>query len=246
MNAKRSMANSIIRVAGALVAVAVVTGCRSAAINTITQISTADVLERGDLRGRVVCNDLRRYGDFGYGVGERLEGQCILLDGRLHHVGADGRLDRPPAGASVAFASVSRFQWDQAITIRERTDLKKLGEAVSEVTGGERDPCALKLRGRFLEVRLFTLEATQTGRVSYKEAAGKRPVMAHEDIAGTILGYRMPSYMDGLVLPGYRLFFLSESLEFGGEVVDFTLQEGVTEIDTCSRLQILLGTPAAR
>ncbi len=241
MNAKPAVAANVTHMALAVAAAVVTAGCRTAVVNTVTQVSTADALERGDVRGRISCAGLRRYGDFGYGIGEHLGGQFVLLNGRFHRVGPDGRLRQPHPEKRLAFAAVSPFRWDQAITIGERTDLKKLIRTIADVPGTKNDLRAIKLQGRFLEIRTFTLDTVRADGVRYTEVAGKRPVMAHEDITGTILGYRTPAYMQGLALPGYRLFFVSENLEFGGEIVDFTLLQGVVEIDTCDRLHVLLG-----
>jgi len=242
VNAKPAVAANVTHMAVAVAAAVVTAGCRTAVVNTVTQVSTADALERGDARGRISCAGLRRYGDFGYGIGEHLGGQFILLNGTFHRVGPDGRLRQPHPEARLAFAAVSLFRWDEAITLSERTDLKKLTRTIADVPGTRNDLCAIKLQGRFLEIRTFTLEAARAraDRARYTEIAGKRPVMAHEDITGTVLGYRTPAYVQGLALPGYRLFFVSENLEFGGEIVDFTLQQGVVEIDTCDRLHVLL------
>ena len=126
--------------------------------------------------------------------------------------------------------------------IRERTDRKGAEALVTEATGGMHEPCALKLRGQFLEVRLLTLKAvTADSGVRYEEAVSRRPLIAHKDIGGTVLGYRIPKDHAFFSAPGYRLFFVSDNLEFGGEVVDFTLQQGVAEIDTCEQLKGVVG-----
>jgi acetolactate decarboxylase len=241
MNRKCDMRRGAARVVTVVAATILAVGCRTVPLDTITQISSIRVLENGDLGGVMDCGELRRYGDFGYGIGEELAGQYILLDGTLHHVGRDGRLGDPQNGARMAFAVGSRFQWDQVVTIRERMDRKKVEALVTDAAGGEEALCAFKLCGLFLEVRVFTLEPAADDDAGYTEVAGKRPVISHKDIAGTAIGVSVPDSHPFFSDAGCRLFFVSDNLEFGGEIVDFTLQQGVVEIDACKRLEGVTG-----
>ena len=51
------------------------------------------------------------------------------------------------------------------------------------------------------------------------------------DVSGTIVGFRCPPYVAGVNVVGYHLHFISDDLDAGGHILDFTVAEAAAEVD---------------
>ena len=60
------------------------------------------------------------------------------------------------------------------------------------------------------------------------------------DGAGTIVGFRFPTYSEGIEVTGYHLHFLSEDRSRGGHVLECRLERGTAAIDASSDLHVEL------
>ena len=67
-----------------------------------------------------------------------------------------------------------------------------------------------------------------------------QPEFEFNDISGTMVGFRCPSYVDKINVPGYHLHFISSNKEVGGHVLDFRVQEAVATIDYTSQFLLIL------
>jgi len=86
--------------------------------------------------------------------------------------------------------------------------------------------CALKIKGKFLNIKLTTVSSKDGEQIEY------------QDIAGTIVGFRFPKYTKEISPEGFIFFFIADNKKNGGDVVDFLLQTGTIEIDLCNKLNI--------
>ena len=224
------------RVAAMMAATALLAaGCATPPANTVTQLALPGAQRPAAARDwRLHCGDLSQYGDFGTARPDRLEGLVLLLDGRCWMVQSSGRVSPPPDGLCLANATLVRFQWDQTLSIRERTSRANV-EALLDRAIGERGAlCAVKLSGRFLSLN------TRKAFASSDSGAGPETV-EYPDIGGTLVGFRFPEHLRGVCAPGYHFYFLSQNRQYGGEVVDFLLQDGVAEVDACARYLLVTG-----
>ena len=59
-------------------------------------------------------------------------------------------------------------------------------------------------------------------------------------VRGTVVGFRMPDFVQGINVPGCHAHFLTADRQAGGHVLDFTLDEGTLELAVCSRIDLRL------
>jgi acetolactate decarboxylase len=228
---------------GVLAAVVVVvagSGCRSTPQNTITQFSTIDALVAGAYDGQVLCGKLGDYGDFGIGTFDRLEGEMVLLDGRVYQVKADGGVYRPGPGMKTPFASVTRFVPGQRVRLESGLDFAGLQALVDQRVGNTNLPYAIQVKGRFRTVKTRSVPAQQKPYPPLVEVTKNQPTFEMGEISGTLIGFRLPAYFKGINVPGYHVHFLSDDASKGGHLLQFTLESGTVEIATCPRLMLVL------
>jgi acetolactate decarboxylase len=61
-------------------------------------------------------------------------------------------------------------------------------------------------------------------------------------VGGTVLGFRAPDYEQGIAVAGYHLHFLNDECTAGGHILDFVLEDGLTELSTLSEIHLSLPT----
>ncbi len=79
------------------------------------QVSTIDALLLGVFDGVEPVGELRKHGDFGIGTFDALDGEMIVLDGRICQAEADGSIREIPDNATTPFATVTYFDRDLAV-----------------------------------------------------------------------------------------------------------------------------------
>jgi acetolactate decarboxylase len=65
-------------------------------------------------------------------------------------------------------------------------------------------------------------------------------------IAGTLVGYRLPPFVKGINVPGYHLHFISKDHTTGGHVLGLTMASGLIQVDPCGRLELILPEDASQ
>lgn len=225
---------------GALALAAVLCGCQSPARNTIAQFSTIDALMAGAYDGQMRCSELRSHGDFGIGTFDKLEGEMVLLNGRVYQVKSDGRVYRPGAGMTTPFASVTRFSPDHHLTLQPGSDFAQLQALVDQKVGNTNVPYAIKVKGRFRAIKTRSVPAQQKPYPPLVDVTQNQPTFEMQEISGTLIGFRLPAYVKGINVPGYHVHFLSDDTQKGGHLLSFTLESGTVEIAVCQQLLLIL------
>lgn len=149
----------MMQIAVAFLLVAFLGGCQTPSTNGITQVATIDALLSGVYDGHMSLATLRRYGDFGIGTYEALDGEMLLLDGRFYQVRADGKVYRPPLSARTPFACVTTFVPDCRAEIAARTDLPALEQQIDRLVPQQNRFCAFIVRGEFTRVVVRSVPA---------------------------------------------------------------------------------------
>src|ERR1700734_1177338 len=78
-------------------------------IHTLFQISTSGALVAGIYSGAVSSGLILQHGDFGLGTFANLDGEMVVLGGRVYRVQGNGMVSEAPADATAPFAVVTTF-----------------------------------------------------------------------------------------------------------------------------------------
>lgn len=208
--------------------------------NTVTQVSTIDALLAGAYDGQMSDQELLTYGDFGIGTFDRLDGEMIVLDGKVYQIKADGKVYTPPGTLSTPFASVVAFAANAKVQVPKGTDSHGLEQLVNEAAPNMNLFCAVKVKGRFSLMKTRSVPAQSKPYPPLTEVTKNQAVFNLENVEGTIVGFRSPPFVKGINVPGYHLHFLADDLKSGGHILDFKMEEGAAEIDVCNRFSMIL------
>jgi acetolactate decarboxylase len=189
--------------------------------HTLYQVSTSTALVEGIYRGAVTVGQLLEHGDFGLGTFEGLDGEMIVVDGRVFQVRADGVARHASLDDASPFALITRFEAEHTMTVARCGGLNELLAAIEPLRGSENVFYAIRVDGAFSTVHTRAMCRTEEG-VPLVEAAAHQPEFHLRDVAGTMVGFWAPPYTRALEVPGYHLHFITADRDAGGHVLDCT------------------------
>jgi acetolactate decarboxylase len=210
---------------------------------TLTQISTIDAILNGVYDGVMTIGDLKQYGDFGIGTFEALDGEMVELDGKFYQIKADGKVYDVDAKVMTPFASVTFFDTDSQIELPAGTTFAQCQELINNALPTKNIFYAIKITGVFSYMKTRSVPAQQKPYPPLVEVTKNQPVFEFKEVAGTIVGFYCPSYVDGVNVPGYHLHFINTGEFAGGHVLDFIVKSGDVSIDDTPEFKMILPGP---
>jgi len=206
----------------------------------IMQTSTIGALLEGAYDGDMTFGELRRYGDFGIGTVNRLDGEMIALDGEFYQVRADGKAYRIGDSAKTPFAVVTFFEPDMTVVLARALDYEQLQESLDRALPTGNVPYAIRIDGTFSFVKTRSVPAQTKPYPRLVEVVKTQPTFEFHDVRGTMVGVRLPSYMEGVNAVGYHLHFITEDRRAGGHLLECVTAEVTVGIDETPGFLVLL------
>src|SRR5262249_20932706 len=198
----------------------------------ITQVSVLNALMTGRDDGVLPIPELLRYGDFGLGTLDHLDGELIVLDGRAYQVHGDGVVVEAGPDRSTPFAIVTPFAPDGEFPCPRVGNLSDLGARL-EALEQQNNFLAVRVDGRFASIPLRSVHRQEPPYRPLGEVVKSQSVWAHNEVSGTLVGFRSPAWALGLNVPGYHWHFLSDDRTVGGHVLDCRVREGRGQDEVC-------------
>ncbi|HET9592385.1 MAG TPA: acetolactate decarboxylase [Solirubrobacterales bacterium] len=189
--------------------------------HVLFQASTIGALLDGAFEGDLSFAELAEHGDLGLGTLNHLDGEMIALDGGFFRADVDGNVNEIEPEERTPFAVVTAFE----PTIDERLPDEQLSheellDRLDRLVPEDASTCAIRLDGRFELVRARSVPRQEPPYRPLTEVVADQHVFELEDIAGTMLGFRFPTYVEGIEVAGYHLHFISADRSRGGHVLD--------------------------
>lgn len=208
--------------------------------HVLFQASTIGALLEGAYDGDLSFAELAEHGNLGLGTLNGLDGEMIALDGRFYRADVDGAVGEVGGDDRTPFAVVTRFE----PVIDERVEgpleheelLARLDELIPAGAS-----CAIRLDGRFDLVRARSVPRQHPPYRPLTEVVAEQHVFELRDVAGTMLGFRFPAYVEGIEVSGYHLHFISEDRSRGGHVLGSSCSRALrARLDPSSELHVEL------
>jgi acetolactate decarboxylase len=215
-------------------------GCTSIKPHTVTQVSTMDAIVAGFYDGQLSCRDLLSYGDFGIGSFDRLDGEMIILDGKIYQAKADGKVYLSKLNQTTPFASVVKFYPDMVISVNEKTDLIGLEKLIDDKLANQNIFYAIKIKGHFISIKNRSVPAQEKPYPALVKVTENQVVFISQDIYGTIVGFKSPGFIKGINVPGYHLHFISSDFKSGGHTLELIMDKGTIEIEKLNKFFMIL------
>ena len=98
----------------------------------------------------------------------------------------------------------------------------------------------MRIDGDFSLIRARSVPKQHPPYRPLAEVVADQHVFELDEVAGTVVGFRFPTYSEGIEVTGYHLHFLSEDRSRGGHVLECRLERGTAAIDPSSDLHVEL------
>ena len=186
--------------------------------HTMYQVSTAGALVEGVFQGAISVGTLREHGDFGLGTFDDLDGEMVLLDGKVFRVRSDGSVEEAAGDALTPFAVATRFEAGPGVTMAVGS-LPALTTKIDGLRASSNVFFAVRVDGRFDRMKVRVVCRSAPG-VRLVEATSHQVERELGPITGTLVGFWSPPYASGLEVAGYHFHFLADDRRAGGHVLD--------------------------
>ncbi len=210
--------------------------------DVVYQNAPINALLAGCYSGTMTVHDLKQHGDFGVGTLDSLDGEMIVLDHAFYQIKADGRVYLLNDKTTSPFATVTFFDAGQELTPGKTMRFKALAGFLDQKLPSENLIYAIKVEGRFPSIKVRSAARQEKPFPVLTEAIKAQKVFELKDQEGTLVGFRFPSYVEGMNVPGYHFHFLSKDKTLGGHVLDLQVEGAHIQVDQTRGFA--LGLPA--
>lgn len=208
--------------------------------DTLVQFSLLASLATGDYAGEFSLQEVLKTGDFGIGTFDRLDGELILLDGQVYQAMADGSVRKSDSWERTPFVASTFFQEDGLIEEFSAKTLPHLEEQLDQMLSRQNIPYAIRIDGDFPIMRFRSVPAQEPPFKPLLEVVKDQPTWTHQNVSGTLVGFRCPTWVGTLNVSGYHWHFLSDDRQIGGHVLACELKTGTLRFDEKQSLLIRL------
>ncbi len=208
--------------------------------DVVYQTSTLAALKHGLYDGETTFGDLRKYGDFGLGTFNALDGEMIALDGRFYQIKVDGKVYPVPDSAKTPFAVVCFFKADKKLLLGGTKDLATLKEGLDRLLPSRDIIWAIRIKGILKHAKVRSVPRQQKPYPGLGAVVKNQTVFKLKNVAGTLVGFRFPDYMNGVNVPGYHFHFITSDRKAGGHVLDCTGKNLRIELSSISKFRMTL------
>ena len=193
------------------------------------QTSLMSALIAGVYEGEAKYGEIRKHGDFGLGTFNDLDGEMVGLDGLFHQLRSDGSARPVHPDQKTPFAVVTFFRPQQELDITQKIAKGDLLALIEKATDANLFS-AVRLDGKFDEVRTRTVQRQGRPFPPLTEAAKHQAEKVFTDVQGTLAGFRTPAYAQGIGVAGVHLHFLRWDKRAGGHALDYQIRAGKVQI----------------
>ncbi|MES2419128.1 MAG: acetolactate decarboxylase [Bacteroidota bacterium] len=184
---------------------------------------------------------LLQHGDFGLGAPDQLDGELLILDGKIYQTQASGKTFEIKEGYT-PFAVVNFFRPERnVVTLATNKTKDQLYAFLDSILPNQNAIYAIRIKGSFAQIKTRAFpKVTQKPYAPLASMLALQRFFSFNQIQGDLVGYRIPNYMEGSNISGYHFHFLSADKQAGGHIIEL-MTGGITiEIDELAAFTVAL------
>lgn len=190
---------------------------REGDVNALYLSAPVNAMLKGYYEEDTRLGDLKRHGDFGLGTFNNLDGEMVMLDGRIYQLHADGKTYPVDDGIQTPFACVTFYRPSFVEEIDAELDYDAFNDVLARLLPSDNMLYAIRVEGFFKQVKVWSV-ARHENYQPLNEDHASRPVFEYENITGVLAGFYTPKFIRALNFPGFHLHFLTAGREGGGHL----------------------------
>ncbi len=199
---------------------------------TLYQGSTIEALLAGNYDGVDTVKNIKVKGDTGLGTFDGLDGEMIILDGKIYKVAKSGVVTEEKDDSRSPFYAVTFFNADVKGSLKTpETTLADLKKGLDVLRPRNDLPYSIRIKCKAKSVKVRSVGPYKKPYPLLSDAIKEQAVFEYADISGTLAGFWMPDYLGNTNAAGYHLHFISDDRTKGGHVLDLVLTSAEIELD---------------
>jgi acetolactate decarboxylase len=217
--------------------------------HVLFQESTISALQSGDYDGDMSFKELRPHGNFGLGTFNDLDGEMVALDGSFYQIKSDGKVYPVNDSMKTPFADVTSFKTDTKLSLGNdengTMNYTQVQHYMEEHFATKNTYYAVKITGEYAYLKARSPPKQSAPYPPLADALKNQSVFEFQNVAGTMVGFWSPLYVNGLSTPGWHFHFITADRTHGGHVLDVVVRRATVEIDETTALSVVLPHNAA-
>lgn len=206
---------------------------------TVWQVSVSTALAEGIHAGGVCVGELVRQCNLGLGTFEHLDGELVIIDGRVFQVLPDGSVHPAEPQMKTPFAVVTSFKATRQKAGIDCASIGQLEQELDQLRDSDNYFYALKVSGFFESIHLRSVNRDEKG-IRLVDAAAIQGEFDFQNLEGTLVGFWSPAFSRSMCITGYHLHFLSAERDRGGHLLDLSGKNLCLEIQRKTSLKAML------
>ncbi|WP_422348986.1 acetolactate decarboxylase [Flagellimonas sp.] len=179
--------------------------------------------------GSLTYKQLLTNGGFGLAAADRLDGEVTILEGIVYQSKFDGQTIILKPDDRTPFAFVTHFSPTITQSI-EHIDQRDLEKSLQSSFKDNEGIYAIKIEGKFKSLKLRSYSLISTPFPAFSEVVKNQSEYAMEEAHGTMVGFYIPNFLNGINVPGFHLHFLSRDRKTGGHLLNAYIQNGTVKL----------------
>ncbi|KFE96924.1 acetolactate decarboxylase [Chryseobacterium luteum] len=194
----------------------------SAKYNHLYQYGIAEAFIGGLYKGTLSLEDVKSKGDFGLGAPDMLDGELTVLDGQVYQTKATGQTVTPGDQFKTSLSFVTFFKPDHIFIIKNKVNHHSALQEISKNIQGKNSMFAIKITGKFTHVKTRAFPPVEKEPFpALTSISHQQKIFDYSDTEGTLVGFYLPEYLNGINIKGFHFHFISSDGKQGGHVLDF-------------------------
>ena len=210
-------------------------------VNHIYQFSLLNALMEGITESGITASKLSTKGNQGLGTFVRMDGELLLLDGKVYRLQAEGKVSEASPDDQIPFVTSINFvpQMTVKFKLTNKDDIDKILDDFDKHAANLF--MAYRIDGQFERVKCRTVKGAEKGQL-LSDLGKSQFVDTYHDIEGTIVGFRSPKNWSGFAVAGEHLHFIDHKRSVGGHVLEVESTEVSIGMAVASNVHIELPT----
>jgi len=208
--------------------------------DTLYQVSAFNVFSAGNFEGNTTYAELAKYGDFGIGTLNGLNGEMFAVNGKFYQIPTEGAPREIGSSEKTPYATVTFFNSDQTFQVANVSSYSQLTADINLTLPNCNAIYAVKVVGFFDFAKTRSVPIQTKPYPTLTEAVKNQTVFTLNGVEGMAVGFFFPENMNGVDAVGYHLHFLTDDHTAGGHLLECTIKNATVEIDQTNNYHLMI------
>jgi acetolactate decarboxylase len=159
----------------------------------------------------------------------------VLIDNVFYQLKSDGSVSKAALDISSPYACVTNFNSINPINLCSIENYKDLQSIIFKKMLSPNLIYAIQINGLFSSIHARSVPKQHCYR-PLVEVAGDQTEFNFQSMAGQLVGYWTPDFMESITVPGFHLHFLSKDKLHGGHLLGCSLESGTLWLQPIDQL----------